>query len=103
MVVKELTSRDFDSFIKKGNVVVDFWASWCAPCRILSPIVEELAKERKDIKFGKVDADAESELTQKFRIMSIPTLLYFKDGEMVNRTSGAMPKEDLEGELDSVF
>ncbi len=103
MTVKELKTHEFDSFIKKGNVVVDFWASWCGPCKILSPIIDELSKERKDIHFAKVDADAESDLTQKFRIMSIPTLLYFKDGEMVNRTSGAMPKEDLEEEFGNVF
>ena len=101
--VKELTADNFDSFVKKGETVIDFWAEWCGPCKYLSPIVEKIASENKKIKFGKVDVDSQTDLAQRFQVMSIPTLLFFKDGEMVNRTSGAMPKEDLEEEIGNVF
>ncbi len=94
--VTELNVGNFDKFIKDGKVVIDFWAAWCGPCKVLSPIVEEISGELKGVKFGKVDVDAESGLAQRFQIMSIPTLLYFKNGEMVNRTTGAMDKDELE-------
>ena len=98
-----LDSKNFDSFVKKGKVVIDFWAAWCGPCKILSPVVEELASEMKNIKFGSVDVDAQSELAQRFQVMSIPTLLFFKDGELVNRTAGAMEKDDLESVINETF
>jgi len=94
--VTALKDGNFDSFISKGNVVIDFWAEWCGPCKILSPTVDQVAGEMKGkVKFGKVDVDAESDLAQKFEVMSIPTLIFFKDGEMVDRSTGAIPKETL--------
>ena len=95
-VVKELNSRDFDKFVKEDKVIVDFWAEWCNPCKIMAPIFEESAKEMKDkAKFGKVDVDENIELAQRFGVMSIPTTIFFRDGHQVDRVSGVLSKEDL--------
>ena len=92
----DLDKKNFNKFISDGIVVVDFWAAWCGPCKIMAPIFEEIANEMKGkVKFGKVDVDSESELAQRFQVMSIPTTIFFKDGEQVDRAVGAMPKEDL--------
>jgi thioredoxin 1 len=100
-MVEELTSEKFDAFIKENRVVVDFFAEWCGPCQQLLPIVDEVAGDVKDkVKIGKVDVDSEGELAQRFQVMSIPTLLFFKDGEQVHRAQGAMSKEDLLGAID---
>lgn len=80
---------------KDGILVVDFWASWCGPCRMVSPIVDEIAEERKDIKVCKVNVDEEPELASKFRVMSIPTLVVVKDGKVVNQSVGAKPKAQI--------
>jgi thioredoxin 1 len=101
--VRAITSETFDDFIKKGNVVIDFWAAWCGPCKVLSPVVEEVASETKNVKFGKVDIESQGELAQRFQVMSIPTLIFFKDKEQVNRISGAMPAEDLKKTLEENF
>ena len=90
-----ITKENFDSEVVKadGTVLVDFWATWCGPCRMVSPIVDEIAAENPDKKVGKVNVDEEPELASKFDVMSIPTLLVFEDGELVNRAVGARPKE----------
>ncbi|MAE49958.1 thioredoxin [Candidatus Pacearchaeota archaeon] len=99
-MVEELTSEKFDDFVKENRVVVDFFADWCGPCQQLGPVVEEVSKEVKDkVKIGKVNVETEQGLAQRFQVMSIPTLLFFKDGEQVHRTQGAISKEDL---LDSI-
>ena len=76
-------------------VLVDFWASWCGPCRAVGPIVEEIAAERPDIKVCKVNVDEEMELASQYGIMTIPTLMVFKDGKVVNQASGARPKHAI--------
>lgn len=97
MAVLKLTKDNFHSVVIESNkpVLVDFWASWCNPCRMLGPIVDEVAEEREDIKVGKVNVDDEPELAAKYRVMSIPTLLVFKNGEVVNQSVGALPKEEI--------
>ena len=76
-------------------VLLDFWAPWCAPCRMVLPIVEEIAGERDDIKVGKVNVDEEMALARQFRVMSIPTLVVIKDGKVVKKSTGALPKEEI--------
>ena len=77
------------------TVLLDFWASWCAPCRRVVPIVEEIADERRDIKVGKINVDEEPELANKFSIMSIPTLVVMKNGKIVQQVSGSRPKNAI--------
>ena len=77
------------------TVLLDFWASWCVPCRMVEPIVEEIAGERGDIKVGKINVDEEPELANKFSIMSIPTLVVMKNGKIVQQVSGARPKNAI--------
>ena len=80
-------------------VLLDFWAPWCAPCRMVAPTVDEIAAERRDIRVGKVNVDEEHELAHKYRIFSIPTLLVLKDGKVVNQAVGVRPKEAIMGML----
>ena len=76
-------------------VLLDFWASWCGPCRMVVPIVEQIAEERSDIKVGKINIDDEPELAQQFGVMSIPTLVVMKEGRIVNQAVGARPKDAI--------
>ena len=76
-------------------VLLDFWASWCGPCRMVAPILEEIANERTDIKVGKINVDEEPELAGQFGVMSIPTLVVMKDGKIANQALGARPKEAI--------
>jgi len=93
-----VTDSNFDTFIKKFPlIVVDFWADWCFPCRMIAPVVEELAKNYKGkIVFGKLNVDENRHTAMRFNVMSIPTLLVFKNGKLVGTILGALPKEELE-------
>ncbi len=96
----EVTDATFDQFVKEHpKVVVDCWAAWCAPCRMLSPVIDALAEEKTDISFAKLDVDHNRAIPMRYGIMSIPTLLYFKDGVLVDKTLGALPKSAIEGRL----
>ena len=97
MSVINITKENFNAEVLSSDkpVLIDFWASWCGPCRMVSPIVDEIAQERTDIKVGKVNVDEQSELAAQFGVMSIPTLVVMKDGKVVNRSVGARPKRDI--------
>ena len=93
-----ITKENFDSEVVKadGTVLVDFWATWCGPCRMLSPIVDAVASEHPEIEGGNINGDEQPERAQQFGIMSIPTLIVFKNGEKVNESGGLVPKEKVE-------
>lgn len=94
MAVITITKENFETEVLKSAqpVLLDFWAAWCGPCRMLSPIVDEVAEERTDVKVGKVNVDEQPELASQFGVMSIPTLLVFRDGKLANQAVGARPK-----------
>jgi len=96
-----ITKENFDTEVlqAKGTVLLDFWATWCGPCRMLSPIVDEVANAHADLKVGKVNVDEQPELASQFNVMSIPTLIVFKDGQKVNESVGLIPKENVEALL----
>ena len=94
MSVKTITKQDFniEVFESEKPVLLDFWATWCGPCRMIAPVVEEIAAERSDIVVGKVNVDEQPELAQKFQIMSIPTLIVIKNGKITAQKVGVQPK-----------
>ena len=92
-----LTKNNFNKEVLQdpGPVLVDFWASWCAPCMALSPTVDEVAGEQDKVKVGKVNVDDQPDLARQYRVMSIPTLMVFRDGELVRREVGGRSKEEI--------
>jgi thioredoxin 1 len=97
MAVMTITAENFEQEVLQSDkpVLIDFWAPWCGPCRMVSPVVEEIANEHPEIKVGKVNVDEQQDLARKYRIMSIPSLYVFKNGEVANKTIGAVPKANI--------
>lgn len=98
MSVVHITKANFEELVLKSEkkVLLDFWATWCGPCQMIGPIVEELAQEREDITVGKIDVDEEMELAVQFGVSSIPTLVVMDKGQVVNKAIGYRPKADIE-------
>ena len=92
-----ITQKNFQNEVLESEkpVLLDFWASWCGPCRMVGPIIDEIAAERSDIKVGKINVDEQPELAAQFKVMSIPTLMVVKDGKVTNQSAGARPKAQI--------
>ncbi len=104
--VVNLTSATWDQEVTeyKGVVMVDFWAVWCGPCRMIAPTIEELAKDYAGkIKVGKLNTDENSDVASRFKIMGIPTIIFFKDGQKVDQIVGAVPKPQLKSKIDALL
>lgn len=97
MSVIHITKENFRKEVLESTrpVLLDFWAAWCGPCRMVSPIIDEIAEEHPEIKVGKINVDEEQELAAQFQVMSIPSLFVMKNGEIVNQALGARPKEQI--------
>jgi thioredoxin 1 len=105
-MVNEIKDQDFDQEVLKSSlpVVVDFWAPWCGPCKQIAPIVDKLAEEhRGKLKFCKVNVDENHDTASKYHVMSIPTLLFFKKGELVDQKVGAVPEKTLRSKLEELL
>ena len=104
MELKHLTEKEFEAEVLKSKkpVVVDFFATWCGPCKMLGPVLEEVADEAKDVIIVKVDIDDNMDLAQQFGIMSVPTLMIFKNGEEIGREIGFRPKEHILGIINNL-
>ena len=102
MAIVKLNDKNFENEIvsKKGTALVDFYADWCGPCKMIAPIIEKIAEERSDVIVGKANVDESSELASRFGVMSIPTLVILKDGKEVKRMIGYKSKEAILAELD---
>ena len=98
-MVKELTTNNFKDEAMQGVVLIDFFATWCGPCKMLSPIIEELSEEMPNVKFFKVDVDENEELVEMFNIEAMPTLIILKDGKIANKSVGFKPKANIKALL----
>lgn len=97
MAVIEITKENFEQEVIQSDkpVLLDFWATWCGPCQMLSPVVDEIGEEREDIKVGKINVDAQQELAMQFHVISIPTLVVMKNGEESDRSVGVVSKDEI--------
>jgi thioredoxin 1 len=103
-MVSELTNGEFNEFIKEGTVLIDFYADWCMPCVMMSPVVDDMSEKFKGkIKFGKVNIEDNNEIASKFNVSSIPNFIVFKDGKVIQQFVGGMDEEDFEGRLNEVL
>jgi len=100
--LEDVTDSSFQSEVRDGEspVLVDFWAPWCGPCRVVHPILEEIQAEREDLRIVSINVDDNQQTAAQYEILSIPTLLLFRDGEIAKRVIGALPKKRLEAELE---
>lgn len=96
MIINEFDGSKLDEIISKGTVILDFYATWCGPCKMLAPELEIFSSNNKDIMIYKIDVDKHSEIARKYGVMSIPTLVLYKEGEIVKKTLGFMPSDELE-------
>ena len=101
--VRELNAVNFEDFISDGNTVVDFWAEWCGPCKIMGPHFDKVAEKTSGVKFAKVNVDENYELASQFQVMSIPTTIFFKNGEVVERRTGALMADALDRVIHEAF
>lgn len=95
-MIKELENNNFNEEIKEGLVLVDFYAVWCGPCKMMHPVIDQLAQDNPNLKIIKVNVDNHSDIARNYGVMSIPTLILFKDGEIINKNIGFTPKDVLE-------
>lgn len=102
-MVKNITDAEFNEAIQKGNIVVDAYADWCGPCKMLGPVIEQLDTEMSSVTFLKLNVDEQQEKAGEYGIMSIPTLLFFKDGKKIEQLSGFMPKDVLKEKVNQIF
>jgi len=102
-MIEELDDESFDGFVKDGMVVVDLYADWCMPCRRMGAVLEEVSKESTEIKFGRLNVDSNKAVSRKFEVEAIPTILFFKDGEMKEKLVGARNKKEFKAEMDRIF
>ena len=100
--VSEVTDNSFQADVLEAEtpVLVDFWAPWCGPCRVVAPVLEEIAGERDDLRIVKLNTDENPQVASQYQVLSIPTLILFKNGQVAKKVIGAMPKKRLEAELE---